>query len=328
MRALPYAVLGLLLTMLAGCNTLGAPAKSGPAASTPAPTTGSTTSANSVRGTVQAVDPQGRMITVAGGAGTAAGSTLSSGDRQVIGYDTSTVVEYRGQRSNNPQDIEVGDQVEARGERSGDRLMARTITVLSSVSDASGANPAAPATWDATVRSIDPASRTLQLTQSGRENYPVAVQYDANTRVEYQGRTYRPEDLESGDVVRVRTRMSGNQQIADQIVVTQNAGQGASGAAGAGAGDAAGAVRLRATIRNVDQASRTIQLDTISLAQGFDTGKTDGASALNYDANTVVEYQGKRYGIPNLEPGDVADFDVSRAGNGYVARRIVVVESR
>ena len=270
------------------------------------------------------MDPQGHTITV--GAAPAAGSTLRNSDRQAIGYDSSTVVEYRGQRFDNPQDIEVGDVIEARGDRSGDRLMARTITVISSVSDTSSTNPAAPATWDATIRSVDPASRTLQLAQSGRENYPITVQYDANTRVEYQGRAYRPEDLESGDMVRVRTRTSGNQQIADQISVTQSA---SAGAANPGPGGAASDSRLRATIRNIDQTSRTIQVDSVPGAQGFDTGKPAGTTTLSYDPNTtIVEFQGKRYGIPNLEPGDVADIDVSRSGNGYMAKRIVVVQSR
>jgi len=318
MRALRLAVFGLLLASLAGCSSQGKPVATAPGAPAPAPTGGPVSTANSVRGTVQAVDAQAHTITV--GAGAAASGNLRSSERQIVGYDASTVVEYQGQRSNNPQDIEVGDQIEARGERSGDRLMARSITVLASVSDPTGATPGGPTTWDATVRSVDAAGRTLQLTQSGRENYPIIVQYDANTRVEYQGRAYRPEDLESGDVVRVRTRASGNQQIADQIVVTQSANRGAAGAATG--------PRLHGTIRNIDQASRTIQLDSVSAAQGFDTGAAGGAATLSYDANTIVEYQGKRYGIPNLEPGDVADIDVSQAANGYLARRIVVVQSR
>ena len=44
---------------------------------------------------------------------------LRKNDRTVLTYDGSTVVEYQGQRSYNPEDLEVGDQIEAQVERSG-----------------------------------------------------------------------------------------------------------------------------------------------------------------------------------------------------------------
>jgi hypothetical protein len=47
---------------------------------------------------------------------------LRNGDRTVLTYDSSTVVEYQGQTSYNPQDLEVGDQIEALVERSETRV--------------------------------------------------------------------------------------------------------------------------------------------------------------------------------------------------------------
>ena len=43
------------------------------------------------------------------------------------------------------------------------------------------------------VRSVNSADRTIELVQSGREQSPVRVHYDANTRVEFQGRSYNPK---------------------------------------------------------------------------------------------------------------------------------------
>jgi hypothetical protein len=62
--------------------------------------------------------------------------------------------------------------------------------------------------------------------------------------------------------------------------------------------------------------------------QGFDANKNGGSTAIAYDASTIVEYQGQRYGVWNLERGDVVNIDVSQIGNGYLARRITVAQMR
>src|SRR6185295_12473022 len=107
---------------------------------------------------------------------------LRSSDRTVLTYDSSTVVEYQGQKAYNPQDLEVGDQIDAQVERSGNLLLARNIKVVYSMSGNNGTNSTAGMAWDATVRSVNSGNRTIDLEQSGREQYPVTVHYDANTR--------------------------------------------------------------------------------------------------------------------------------------------------
>jgi hypothetical protein len=43
--------------------------------------------------------------------------------------------------------------------------------------------------------------------------------------VEYRGRTYRPEDLQRGDQVRIQTRrVGGNQRVAERIIVERSVG--------------------------------------------------------------------------------------------------------
>jgi Cu/Ag efflux protein CusF len=121
-----------------------------------------------VSGTVQSVDAQAHTLTVGAGAGNQ--MNLRNSDRTVLTYDSSTVVEYQGQKSYNPEDLEVGDQIEAQVERSGDRLLARNIKVVYSVSGNSGTNSGAATAWDATVRSVNSRNRTIELVQSGRNN--------------------------------------------------------------------------------------------------------------------------------------------------------------
>ena len=308
--------LSIAALVTSGCGLLGGGGGSTTPNPSPAPT-----SAAAVSGTVQSVDAQAHTFTV--GAGARNQMNLRNSERTVLTYDGSTVVEYQGQKSYNPQDLEVGDQIEAQVERSGNLLMARNIKVVYSMSGTNGTNSAVGTAWDATVRSVNSSNRTIELVQSGREQYPVTVYYDANTRVEFQGRTFRPEDLERDDGVQVRTHSSGSQTIADQIVVTRNT----NGSVGATAQQ-----QLRGTIGNVNTAARVIELDSVAFpqgqVQGFDATKNGGSTTIAYDASTIVEYQGQRYGVGNLERGDVVNIDVSQNSSGYLARRITVAQAR
>jgi hypothetical protein len=46
---------------------------------------------------------------------------------------------------------------------------------------------------------------------------------------------------------------------------------------------------------------------------------------VHYDAETVVEYQGRFYGLDSLERGDVVDVDVTDTGSRLIAEQIEVV---
>jgi hypothetical protein len=310
MHCLPIVAL-----VMTGCALLGV----GGGSSTPSPSP-ALTSAAAVSGSVQSVDAQAHTLTV--GAGARNQMNLRNNDRIVLTYDSSTVVAYQGQKSYKPEDLEVGDQIEAQVERSGDRLLARNIKVVYSVSGNSGTNSAAVTAWDATVRSVNSGHRTIELVQSGREQYPVTVHYDANTRVEFQGRSYRPEDLQRDDGVQVRTHSSGSQVIVDQIVVTRST----NGSIGAGQ------QQLRGTIGNINTAARLIELDSVAFergqVQGFDAAKSGSSTTIAYDASTIVEYQGRRYGVGNLERGDVVSINVSQISSGFLAKRITVAQGR
>ena len=302
-----FALFGVLLAaaLTAGCETLGFGDGDNGA---PPPA-----AAGDVRGTVESVDTQARTLTVATEPGYR--SSLRNEERTVLAYDGSTVVEYQG-RQHRPEDLEAGDRIEARTERVGDRLMARRIMVLSDVSGG-GAPTADLRDFEATVRWVDTNNRTIELEPRAGGSAVIAG-YDSGTRVEYQGRSHRPEDLERGDEVRVRTRGAGGRIMADEIVVTRDT---------TGTATASAASKLRGTVRSIDTAGRTIELEGVSWAQGFDTGADAGTTVVTYDANTIVEYQGQRYGVSNLERGDLVDVEVSSGGTRPLARRITVARS-
>jgi hypothetical protein len=77
------------------------------------------------------------------------------------------------------------------------------------------------------VSSVDAAARRLTVdvayvnnlrqTQNGQTIY-----WNDNTRVEYQGQTYRPEDLERGDEISIRGFNDNGRYVAEVITVTRN----------------------------------------------------------------------------------------------------------
>lgn len=78
-----------------------------------------------------------------------------------------------------------------------------------------------------TVNSIDTGARRIDLNVSYINNLRntqnnQSIYWTNNTRVEYQGRTYRPEDLERGDEISVRGVNDNGRYVAEVITVTRN----------------------------------------------------------------------------------------------------------
>jgi hypothetical protein len=166
---------------------------------------------------------------------------------------------------------------------------------------------------------------------SGR--YDLAIYYDDRTEVEYDGRTYRPQDLEPGDQIVARVEDSGgNRLLAERIEVVYDV-------------SSSGGVRnpsnpndpydrtdtyadVRGFVRNVDSADRTLELERVTWSRNFDRGAGSSRSSivvLDWDADTIVEFQGQRYRPENLERGDEVEVEVRDLGNRLMAEEIVVV---
>jgi hypothetical protein len=78
-----------------------------------------------------------------------------------------------------------------------------------------------------TVNSIDTSARRIDLDTTYVNNLRdtrsnQSVYYDANTTVEYNGKTYRPEDLERGDQVSIQGSNQSGRFVATRITVTRD----------------------------------------------------------------------------------------------------------
>src|SRR5688500_8967941 len=187
---------------------------------------------NNVRGTVERVNTTERYIVVDSEEVT---SNLRNGgdDELVLYYDDRTTVEFQG-RTFEPDDLEAGDRILADVESSGSRLMVEEIQVLYDVTSNTTDNddrydndndPYDTRTTEVrgTVRYVDTRDQTLELEPTTGRTGLVVVHYDSNTIVEFEGRRYKPENLERGDRVEVEVRELNGRMIAEEILVVGEA---------------------------------------------------------------------------------------------------------
>lgn len=185
---------------------------------------------------------------------------------------------------------------------------------------------------------------------TGRE---VVLYYDDNTVVEFEGQTYRVDDLERGDRITANVEETGGRLMVQNIDVLEDAttgdrysDRGTSNDRGTYQGSDRDRYRdddnryndndnyrnedtLRGTVRSVDTRTRLLEIEPSRTSSGYSTG-TSGRSnvvVVYYDTNTTVDFQGRRYQPENLEQGDVVEIDLSRVGtNGrLMAEQIEVI---
>jgi hypothetical protein len=177
-----------------------------------------------------------------------------------------------------------------------------------------------------TVESVDTSSRSVYLRNvsgltnmlsSGGSGSTARVYFDEKTTVDYQGQTFRPENLERGDEVTVSVDESGNQLIAQRMTVTYNA-NGNTSSTNPSSGNGSYTSTVRGTVRSVDANRRTIEVDRGSGSMTF----------VEFDTNTPVYYSNQTYRPADLERGDEIDVRVRDLGNGrLVADQVTVVRS-
>lgn len=167
-----------------------------------------------------------------------------------------------------------------------------------------------------TVDSVDPNGRSVYLTNvtgytsmlsSGSD--AVRVYYDENTRVEYQGNVYRPENLERGDQVAVSVDEEGNILVAQSMRVLHNVSGGSTAP-----GDTYGST-VTGTVRNIDTSRRTIEVD-----RGY-----SNTVIVEYETATPVYYNNQTYRVTDLERGDQIDIRVRNLGGGRMMADTVTV---
>lgn len=233
------AIAALLATsaLLAGCATMdgygnypggyGQPTPRAPTPSYPSqdyPSPGYPSQyASQLQGTVETFDPRnGRILVVlddqrSGGA-----------QRLEVRYDQRTRLLYQG-REGVVEGLERGDVIRFDATASGRDAYARQIEVVRNVRDGGGYGDQYGGGYGNDLRGsvamVDPRTRVIRLDGAGYGN-DVQLAYDARTTVEYQGRSFRPENLQRGDLVRIQARQVGNNQwLAERITVERSVGR-------------------------------------------------------------------------------------------------------
>ncbi|MGZ8796597.1 MAG: DUF5666 domain-containing protein [Thermoanaerobaculia bacterium] len=175
-----------------------------------------------------------------------------------------------------------------------------------------------------TVDSVDLNSGSIDLINVSNNNSMLSsggstarVFFDNRTSVDYNGRSYHPEDLERGDQVAARVDQSNNRLYATSMSVLYDVRTRSSDPSGNYPNDTYGTT-VHGSVRSVDTSRRTITLND-------SYGRT---TTVQYSTNTPVTYNGQRYSPADLETGDEIDVRVDNLGGGqYAARDITVTRS-
>ena len=210
-------VLATSVLLLAGCVSPGGYGTSPGGYGQPAPGYPSQYDSQ-LQGTVEGVDPgNNRILVVVDDPRT--GRT----QRLEVRYDQRTRLVYQG-RESAVENLERGDVIRFDATQSGRELWARSIEVVRNVRDG-GYGGGYGNELRGTVALVDTRARLIRLDGAGYGN-DVQLVYDARTTVEYQGRSYRPENLQRGDLVRIQARQVGNNQwLAERIIVERSVGR-------------------------------------------------------------------------------------------------------
>jgi len=241
--------LGIMLAMsvllLAGCVSPGIPGGTAGGGYGQPGTGYPSTYGRQLLGTVDAVDTRyGRILLLVDD------PRSGRGERREVRYDQRTRLFYQG-REHAVEGLERGDVIRVEVADAGREPWARTIEVVRNVRDTGygggyrddgygrdgyddrdyddrgyddrfGAGPNQELSGQ--VAFVDERAQLISLDRVGYRN-ATRLRFDSRTTVEYQGRSYRPENLERGDQVRVQVRPLGNNEwLAERILVERSAG--------------------------------------------------------------------------------------------------------
>lgn len=161
---------------------------------------------------------------------------------------------------------------------------------------------------------VDAEETTSNLRNGGDDE--MVLYYDDRTTVEFQGRTFTPADLEAGDRILADVDSNGSRLLAEEIQVLYDVTSNTTDNDDNDPYDTR-TQELRGTVRYVDTGDRTLELEP-------STGRS-GLVVVHYDANTIVEFEGRRYQPENLERGDRVEVEVRESGGRMIAEEILVV---
>jgi hypothetical protein len=79
------------------------------------------------------------------------------------------------------------------------------------------------------------------------------------------------------------------------------------------------------SVTNIDTSAQRIDLNVNMVNNLRQTSTTNGS--IYYDSNTVVEYQGNRYNVTDLERGDEISVRGANSNGRYIAQTITVTRN-
>lgn len=296
---------------------------------------GSQASNYEIRGTVDSVDLNSNSIwlrNVSGYSSMLSNSGSGSGNTARVYFDNQTQVVWQGQ-TYRPQDLERGDEVAVRVDEDGNRLIAQSMTVTHNAAGGmtSGSSSGAyGSTVRGIVRYVDASRGTIEIDR-GSGMSTMILDFDSGTPVYFNGNTYRVGDLERGDEVEIRVRETGGTRVLAQDVTVVRSVSGSSGNSGSGVYGGGSTsnqyATVRGTVRSIDTARRTFELESASWINGFNTGAGSGVSRItvNYSDSIQVDVNGRLHPMQGLERGDIVNVQVSRSGSSYWAERVTLV---
>lgn len=288
-----------------------------------------------LRGTVDSVDANSRSIYLRNVSGyNSSMLSNSGGDAVRVYYDDRTPVSHQGS-TYRPEDLERGDVISVVVDESGNRLMAETMTVVSDVSGSSNGtlypsgstSGAYGSTIRGTVRFVDVSRRTIEIDRG--TGSPIIVDIDTSTPVYYGGNTYRVGDLERGDEVEVRVRESSGRPMAQDITVTRNISD-PNGGGLYGGSSSTQTTTVRGTVRYVDTSRRTIELESATWMNNFNSSTGSGSRTIvvKYEPGFRLDVDGSLQSIEGLERGDVIEVQVREmSGSTWLAQRAFLVRN-
>ncbi|HJW94326.1 MAG TPA: LptA/OstA family protein [Thermoanaerobaculia bacterium] len=313
-KNLLLAVAATFLVMLASCG------------STSDIFGGNDNSSRTIHGTVDAVDLNNSSIMLMNTSGTNLSSGGGYGVNSVrVYFDRNTTVNYNGQ-SYRPENLDRGDQIDVRVRQSGNDLIADTVTVTYNANPNGTSNGGVYASnsYNGTVRYVDTTRRTIELDRGTGSN--MVIDYDPNTVVMFNNRSYQPGDLEAGDQVTIYTRdIGGGRLVAQNIDVTRSMTSSSGSGSGVYNNNYA---TLRGTVRSIDTYSHTITMEQTSYVSGFlpNGGNRNSVITVQYDPNARVNVSGAMQPISGLERGDVIEIQAQDLGNAnWMANSISLV---
>lgn len=194
------AFLSLFLLAAVGCEDLGR--YDGPG--------GYGGTAGDIVGEIQNVDSRASEIVI----------RSDSGRTTRVRYDSRTQVVYQ-RRNYSVSNLEPGDYVAMRVDSDRDgRLYTDLVTVREGAQDRGSRGSGT--TLRGTVQRSDSRYSSIMIETTDRRQ--VSFYYDARTRTTFRNRDYRPQDIQSGDYIDVRTRDGGKDNpTADVINVISRA---------------------------------------------------------------------------------------------------------